>query len=216
MDERREINPEPKATEAKATNVGAKVELSGRSACEVRFVGEPILAMKAETNNLSAPLQMLSHPLVASKFFFALPSSLLTDILVVIDERTVDPDLLTLEQSLSEICGDHAASVGFWNGQAFPYGLLRSGPMKRPSVEESNSLGWDMPETQLANTMRLIEERLEPFAKVSRAYAGWLLTNLEFVTEHDALLTQYSDMVKRWGLGQLGLLPPRRNASAWQ
>lgn len=209
MDEKREVRPKPKAIDPSATDDGSEIELSGPSVRELHFLGEPILALNAATNNLSVPAHVLRHPLVENRYFFTLPGSLLDDVLGAIGEKAVDPDLVTLERSLSEICGDHSTSVGFWNGQAFPYCLLRTGPMKRPSAEESNTLGWNMHAAQLDNAMRLIEERTEPFTKVSRAYAGWLLTNLEFLNEHDALLTRYSDMVKRWGLGRLGILLPK-------
>ena len=53
------------------------------------------------------------------------------------------------------------------------------------------------------------EQLRMPFLNVTRGYAGWLLTNREFLDEHDAIFSKWSVMVQRWGLNNLGIFLPK-------
>jgi hypothetical protein len=56
--------------------------------------------------------------------------------------------------------------------------------------------------------MRTYGQRSERFAKVTRGYAGWLMTNRQFLAEHDELLAAWAQMIRKWGLDRLGILLP--------
>ena len=109
-----------------------------------------------------------------------------------------DASVLELERTLSGICGDHASCAGLWQGRAFRYHLLRSPPPFRPSAVDAQTVRWNISQVELDRAMRHLGERIAKFRRIARAYAGWLLTNLDFLTEHDALFAKWSDMVRRW------------------
>ncbi len=205
MDEKKALE----LARAVAPDCDPQVELDIPPNVKVRFIGEPIWALNQETNNLTVPARFLNHGLVEDRFFFTLPELLWEGIVDRVGEDAFGDETMELERILSSICGDHFLNVGFWKGRAFPYNLLQRPLKYKLSVEKAHSVGWEVNQAQLDNIMRLYKERTSGFAKVACAYAGWLLTNRVFLYEHDDLFTQWSDMVGRWGLGQLGIVLPK-------
>lgn len=177
--------------------------------CEVKLIGKPILALNPATNNLVVPARFLHHPLVEDRFFFTIPVPLWGMIFRQLGKDALGEGAVELEQTLSEIGGDHWSRAGFWKGLAFSCDLLCAAPKWKPSAEDAKSAGWEVNQAKLDNVMRICEKRTEGFGRTARAYAGWLLTNRVFLDEHDALFTQWSNMVRRWGLNRLGILLPK-------
>lgn len=176
----------------------------------IELHGKPILALNPATNNLTVPSTFLHHPQIKARYFFTLPNALWDVVISLLGEDRFDADALELERQLSRICGDHSSVAGFWQGRAFVYNLLRPIPGRMPSAEDAAWSGRDVNKAKFDNTMRLYEERSKGFARVTQAYAGWLLTNRTFVDEHNALFVEWSDMVQRWGLNRLGILLPTK------
>ena len=191
-----------------ASDADLKAELNLPPGANVRFLGPPILALNPATNNLTVSSRFLHHPLVAGRYFFTFPRALWDKVYNTIGPRLFDDELVEMEISLSEICGDHSFHCGFWEGQAFSYHLLRSTASWRPTAAEAKSVGWESGQVQLDRVMRVFRERTAPLAQVARGYVGWLLTNQQFLDEHNALVAQWRGMVHRWGLDRLGILLP--------
>lgn len=159
-----------------------------RQRTEVRLTG-------AWSNEL--PLEYRDHPLIKDRPFFTLPKELLNSVQKEIRIDNFDGQLWSLEHALSGICGDHCASVGFWDSQLIPYSLLRR---KRLEISDkvAAELGFTAEQVQAVRTTGA--ERLERFAFVSRAYAGWLVTNPEFRKEHDLLFSTWDDKIAEHGI----------------
>ncbi len=174
-------------------------ETEGR---EVRFIGAPILAFNPATNNLTAPARFLRHRLVQDRYFFTLPSNLWDEVYQQIGESAFDDDAVQLEDCLGAICGDHSANAGFLRGRAFPYHHLHRQAFARISAAE---MGWEINQVSLDRQLRLADERTNGLAKTARGYLGWLLTNRQFLDEHDALLNAQVQTIARWGTSGFGL-----------
>lgn len=173
---------------------------SGRFAAdgrEIRLVGPPVLAWEPATNNLSVPEQYHDHALIYGRYFYTLPLNVLNAVVEELGEDRFDADLLAMERELSSMCGSHAYRVGFWHNAALPYGELRSNeePFSDELIREAG-----MKPAAVNHAMRTYRERdvavLERFA---RGYCGWLMTNQKFLDEHDLLLANHVETVRRWG-----------------
>jgi hypothetical protein len=77
------------------------------------------------------------------------------------------------------------------------------------SDEEFRAAGMNPLEAKQA--LRIFGERdAVPLERFRRGYAGWLLTNQQFLDEHDILLTEHAETILRWGTHLTGIvLPPR-------
>lgn len=180
---------------------------------QVRFLGPSILALSAAQHKIPSiipPEKCSGHPLVRGRYFFAFPSALWSRFSEHLGPEGFDRELADLEATLAELCGDYTMNVGFWRGWPIFYDLLRPRKPWRPSVQDLKSLGWEteIGQGKLDHVMRLYEERTKSFAQTARSYVGWLLTNPVFLDEHDSLLREWLEMVKRWGLDRLGLSLP--------
>lgn len=189
-----------------AADADFKVEYDLPQDAEIHFFGEPILSLNQATNNLTAPSRLLRHPLVESRYFFTLPGTLWNAIIARLGNADFGAELMELEHALSSICRDHSTQAGFWKGRAFPYRFLRPPAAFRPSAAAAQALGWEIDQAKLDHALQVAEERSAMFRRVTRAYTGWLLTNRDFLTEHDQLFAKWSPMVQRWGLERLGVL----------
>ena len=174
---------------------------------EVHFKGRQPLALDARTNNGTVPARFLHHPLVEGRYFFALPRYFWHSVYNKLGQEVFDAEVAELEQTLSVICYGNPWNVGFWNGRVFSYNQLRERPMWVPSPEEAASIGWNVSKDYLEESVQKYEDGKRVFSRVARAYVGWLLTNKAFLDEHDALFTGWSEMILRWGLDRLGVLP---------
>ena len=108
--------------------------------------------------------------------FFTLPRSLLESL-----DREVpgclEPSIKDREFELSEQCGDHRTSIGFWFGSPLIYRELEQ-QLPPPSirVKDFEDLGWKMTQEQLDQWMKIAADHSLAFSTIGRAYAGWLVT----------------------------------------
>jgi hypothetical protein len=179
-----------------------RVELGVPPSAEVHFIGRPILALDPRFNNGTVPARFLHHPLVEGRYLFALPRPLWDSVYSKIGQDAFDPEAVELELKLSDMCGDASFNVGLWQGRVLAYNLLRESPLDLSSAECAAIL--KKSKAQLDFLARAYEDRVKVFHRITRAYVGWLLTNSDFLDEHDALLSEWSQMVQRWGLNRLG------------
>ena len=169
--------------------------------------GEPILNRTLATNDLLAASEFDRHPLVADRYFYTLPRDLWTSLLAELKEDRFDPGELRMEQLLATCCGDHASRVGIWRGQYVNYMGLRPMPTIGFSDDDYRAIGMNPLEARQA--VRLFTERdAKPAERFRRGYAGWLLTNPQFLDEHDALLSQNAPTVRQWGTHRAGIVLP--------
>lgn len=171
---------------------------------EIRVLGQPILALNPATNNTMVPPRFGRHPLISNRYFFTLPRAFWDEVHSQLGSAAFDPETVDMEYALSEINGDHSQRVGFWRGMPIRYAQLRRPVLPRVSAEDARAVGWDVNQATLDNVMRIANQRTDEIAKTTRAYAGWLLVNPQFLDEHDGLLAQWGSMVQRWGLEPLG------------
>ena len=109
-----------------------------------------------------------------------------------------DVDLLAMERELSSMCESHACRVGFWQDVAIPYGELRSDQAGVFSDQSIRELGIEP--AVMNNAMRAYRERdVAPLERFTMGYCGWLMSNQQFLDEHDVLLANHVETVRRWG-----------------
>ena len=172
---------------------------------EVHFIGCSIPALDPRCNNGTAPARFLHHPLVEGRYFFSLPRKLWDSVYNSIDKEAFDAEVVELERTLSDMCGDFSFNVGLWQGRVFSYNLLRESPLDLSSAECAATLKKN--KIHLEHLARSYEERSKVFHRTTRAYVGWLLTNSDFLDEHDELFAAWTPMIQRWGLDRLGTPP---------
>jgi len=143
---------------------------------------------------------------VKDQFFYTVPSDLLQSICrpQTGEAFEVDEELLQLEADLSRISGDHGSRVGFWNAMPIQCNIMHTAP----SVRREDLAGFGLSEEDIKNTVRQANERLLSFSDITCGYAGWLMTNPEFLSELDALNEQYCEPMHRWGTALVGLPIP--------
>jgi hypothetical protein len=174
---------------------------------EIRFVGHPILACSPATNDLLAAAEFNEHPLIADRYFYSLPPALWQELLTGLHENEFDAGLLRMERILATVCGDHSSQVGIWHGQYVSFQGLR--PMADMELSDDDFRAAGMKPIEARQALRLFAERdAAPMERFRRGYAGWLLTNQQFLDEHDVLLTEYAQIVRRWGTHLAGIVVP--------
>ena len=105
-----------------------------------------------------------------------------------------------MELALTRACG-RDDGVGFWDGVRIQFPLLRNQPLEiDPSV--AMSLEWTDQQLEAVNTVG--QARTERFATTARGYAGWLLTNREFLTEHNAILLTWQTQIQKHRIPLMG------------
>ena len=165
---------------------------------EIRVLGQPILAWNPATNDLSVPDDDRQHSLVAGRHFYTLPHDVIDAVVAALGADRFDADLLAMERRLSAICGDHTCNVGFWQDVAIAYRKVRPLPLPSFSDEQVRDVGQNP--AAVSHALRIYKERdVVPLDRFSRGYCGWLMTNRQFLDEHDALLTRHAETVRRWG-----------------
>jgi hypothetical protein len=178
---------------------------------QVHFIGQPILPLNPALNNDLVPLARASHELIRGEFFYTFPRPLLEAVLETLDRTAFDDELLDMEFELSDICGDHESQVGFWNRWPVSYNLLRQSSPRMLSEEQiawGQAHGWDLSREQIENSLRIAFGRTSRFEEVARGYAGWLMTNPQFLDEHDSLMNEHGEQARRWGTHLVGVPIP--------
>jgi hypothetical protein len=127
------------------------------------------------------PDGMKGHPFVRRRYFYTLPLKLWDALETNLGKERFDLEHLKIERELSELNGDHTSSVGFHYGVKLLYTMLRPpGPLYELARQYAHKFAKD-PEAEI----RTIEAGEQQVCRLQRAYHGWLLTNREFVDEHD-------------------------------
>jgi hypothetical protein len=164
---------------------------------EIRLIGN-IHAFNPATNNASVPFLYRDHPLIRERYYYTLPGQVLDAIIEALGAEYFDSDLLTVERSLSAICRDHATMVGFWKDVVVSFHGLRAADA---TISSQTIQALDPAEAvSVENAVRVYRERdLGHLQRFRRGYVGWLLTNLQFLDEHDSLLANHAPFVQRWG-----------------
>jgi hypothetical protein len=171
---------------------------------DVRFVG--VVGHDPRFQVTNVPVDYQSHLLVKNRFFYTIPTQLLE---LVCQRQTgesfdVDIELLKMEFELSRISGDHGTRVGFWINAPITCNLMHATPLRREDLELFGKLR----EEQISEIIRAANERLLSFAEISCGYAGWLMTNRDFQSELDGLVSRYDDQMHRWGTALVGIPVP--------
>ena len=175
---------------------------------EIEFVGRPILATNPAANDFLQVEEFLCHPLVAGRYFYTLPAALWQTILGNLGEEEFDAKTLRVEQGLAAVCGDHSRRVGVWRSQFVDYQGLRPTPAFEFSDEDVRACGLNP--LELRDSLRLYAQRdAAPLKRFRLGYVGWLLTSPQFLDEHDSLLADHAEAVRRWGTHLAGVFVPR-------
>ena len=165
---------------------------------EIRLVGVPILADNPAIKTLVIPEKFREHTMVVNQYFYTLPLDVLENVQVFVGEERFDSDLLALEYELSHICGDHTSQAGFWKNTAISYAELRT--KKAPPISKELALAAGMKPAEVDLAIRTYNDRdLDSIERFSKGYCGWILTNKQFLDEHDAILTAHAEAIRGWG-----------------
>lgn len=132
--------------------------------------------------------------------FFTLPSELLENLRIRLGPERFGAGAWQEEQLLSKR-RTLSNTVGFWRQQQISYDLLRPNEWQ-VSPEDGVRFGWTDDQIKAVNTLGA--SRTERFAYVSRAYAGWLMTNAAFLGEQQELLTKWGGELVQYGIPQMG------------
>jgi hypothetical protein len=151
------------------------------------------------------PSQYCDHPLVAGRAFFTLPKALLDGLQKHLGEDAFDPELLTMEHILSNLCGDHVQTVGFWRRGPVLYYHLRRNRVDDLPIDQARltELGWDWSLEEVNQMLTIGERRSKWLDHIVKGYAGWLMTHPVFLDEHDRLMKEYRESADEWGLPYL-------------
>lgn len=160
------------------------------------------------------PPPFRGHPLLTSNAapYFTLPGELLRRVVARVGEDRFDADLLKMERTLSDACGDHSSQIGFWRGQPITFLLLRPNSDLTSDFFVQGMTQWGKTAAKAREILTLVEERLDWTAKVRRGYCGWLMTNRAFLEEHRRVLQDWAEEVAYSGIPGMG--PVVRDAQA--
>ncbi|MCA9068445.1 MAG: hypothetical protein KDA84_05960, partial [Planctomycetaceae bacterium] len=141
-----------------------------------------------------------------NQFFYTIPEQLLQSVCQpqINESFDVDDDLLQMELELSQISGDHGSRVEFWKDWAIECNLMHATPIGRDFLEQFDHLD----DQQIDDILRAANERLASFSEITCGYAGWLMTNPQFLAELDELLVRFRPQLQSWGTALVGLPIP--------
>lgn len=157
--------------------------------------------------NAAAPKEYANHPLIRGKTFYTLPVALLDQLEKQLGSGVFDADSWRLERALAEQLQPVARLVGFVDGVAIEYELLplKPLPLPQPDGDTLKRLKRPLNEAQYRLIRKSAEERLGFFWQAQRGYAGWLVTNRQFLEERDSLLATWWGKLREHGLPQAKL-----------
>ena len=149
------------------------------------------------------------HRLWGDRLFLSLPPKLLN----ALDRERVsprfDPDVLSLERAVSRACGDHTAHIGFWGSGCIDYRFLAppastasyaSRVLAAPARIARLLRRWRKNEVQVGHVLEAGDRRLAWATNAGSAYCGWLLSNPQFLEEHDALFENRMFVCREHGI----------------
>lgn len=137
-------------------------------------------------------------------FYYSLPSALVAHIVPLIGQHLPSQGWQT-DLELARLSEHNAAYVGYRNGNALEYHhLAQPEPLPELNAELIKSLNWDLNIEQVNFAFKKALPSLNSIARTARAYVGWLITNQQFLAEHDALLQKWADQIRDWGIAGVG------------
>ncbi|MEW4529426.1 hypothetical protein [Maioricimonas sp. JC845] len=149
----------------------------------------------------------------------ALPSRLLELIVQNVGEERFDADALQREQQLAQMAPVERGIVGFWRGRHISYPFLSP---RQPLV--FNQQAADILKRSIGNLASIAADynrRSEQLDLPRRGYLGWLLTNRQFLEEHDVLVDRHRQRLETYGFPAATpsscskQQPARINDTAW-
>jgi hypothetical protein len=148
---------------------------------------------------------------LSGEILIAIPPSLLEAISAEKRLASAREDISAIESQLTASCSTH--HIGVWHGRTISSPtLLPNLPFPTITSEIAKAMGWDENEAKLAHQTRLAAPRAAHFSQVARGFAGWLLTNRQFLEEHDALFRRWREQIRdratrnQWNLlAELGM-----------
>lgn len=160
---------------------------------------------QAEFRSVDIPQQYHDRPLLRGGPYFTIPVQLLKRVLATVGEDRFDSELLEMEFALSDVCEDHSNRIGFWGGNAINYPLLRpdndlagSDFLVRGLMEDGKT------DDEALEILTLGGQRLDRMSESRRGYCGWLLTNPEFLQEHNLIFRNWAEQVAKTGVPGMG------------
>jgi hypothetical protein len=146
------------------------------------------------------------HPLIKNRYFYPLPLQLKQSVIKVLGAGSFKEDELVLEATTSAIVGDCSLEVGFLDGNPIPYQGLTESESLNFDYHTAKDLGIAKGrKAEFESELKYLNEWLKWNETNQRAYRGWLLTNPEFLEEHDALLDRWMPFVAQIGLQKFGV-----------
>lgn len=139
---------------------------------------------------------------ITNRWFLTLPSDLWESVDQTLLSR-FDREQLEFEKRVSQVCETRRACVGLWDGKPVDYELLEERSLSSGTLPEVPA-GWGKNAAQMALILRKGVARLDHLKHVTRGYAGWLLTQQDFLEEHDRLLGQWTNFIARCGIPRVG------------
>ena len=120
-----------------------------------------------------------------------------------------------IEFALSDLCGDHRSRIGFWGEmpilnqhleEPLPPTPISLAPIERTDVAPIVRRRLAYNAAQVNRALAVGRERIAWLSSVARAYTGWLITNGQFLQEHDNLMQAWAPQIRRWRLQGVGRL----------
>lgn len=148
------------------------------------------------------PEEFRDHKLLVKETFYTLPQKLLMLLIEKCGRDALDPDTLALDECLSEILSKDPSIVGYRDRNVIWYSRLSLDEPRFPVPDAQTlaALKWRVNPLQLAHKLEVLQPRLQRGISALRGYVGWLMTNPQFLSERDALLRDWSDVISDRGL----------------
>jgi len=149
------------------------------------------------------PPEYREHPLVADRAFYVLPLALL-DCLKKECGQDFDRPLLEMEYVLARKLSHDQQLVGYRRGEAFGYDLLALEDLPLPVADDETLAAWGITRAEFEQSCRLGAARIAFYRVALRGYAGWLMTNRQFLQERDELFVRWHAQLATEGIPQTG------------
>ena len=145
------------------------------------------------------------HPLISNRYFFGLPPKLLDAAIQGVGRSKFGSDELDLEHDVSRICEDFSNTVGVYRGHGLTYSDLAYDPSIQMTWEQAQECRLQFRNEEEFDRWKIgMQACLLAQAKNRRAYLGWLLTNKQFIQEHDQIILHWEELLRVTGFVGIG------------
>lgn len=168
--------------------MGPRVSLYSSSPNRAGSAASPAINQLTQAD---VPTQWDTHPLITGQIFYSLPPKLLDAIWPPVMESTKRVKDIALERALGHANADHSGRIGFVCGRSIAFSFLCERPLDPMAREYIASTG--------AASVNAVEEAINWGRRQLRAFAGWLMTNRSFLSEHAAVWEAIRPLVTREG-----------------